>query len=53
MWSGSYWAKTYWYGGYWHPAGDAVAQVVRKIRGLWSIHGTMFKHRNIVKGEVK
>ncbi len=53
MWSGSYWAKSYWYGGYWHPIGDGIAAVVRKVKGLWSLHGISFKHRNIVKGEVK
>jgi len=53
MWSGSYWAKTYWTGVYWHPAG-AVEEVIKRVKkGLWSLHGTMFKHRNIVKGEVK
>lgn len=28
-------------------------QIERTNKGLWSIHGVFFKHRNIVKKEVK
>ena len=48
-----YYSAKYYHPNYWSTGVAVIAPVVRKIRGLWSLHGIKFKHRNIVKGEVK
>jgi len=48
-----YYSAKYYHPNYWSTGVAIIVAVKRKIRGLWSLHGTKFKARNIVKGEVK
>ena len=50
----NYFSAKYYHPNYWSTGvAVIVAAVKRKVRGLWSLKGTKFKARNIVKGEVK